>query len=191
MVSDALKGIYEDLTPTSIPFPTVDPQYADLYEAWKKRVQATPVPKGKRFSDAFESASSLFRSAPFALFLVVLGLTVYLLLRRAQARAEELSTRTTERVQGTLVKAERRAAGRGTAVRGTVEYVWWGRTYTGEIALPSVRTPEAGSSVALLIDPVDPGCFRPDEPAPKLLVPKVLSLAAVAAGLALLAILSF
>ncbi len=186
MAGDALKGIYEALTPTSIPFPTVDPQYADLYEMWKNRVRPTPVPPRARVSAAFGRTAALFRSLPFALVLIALGLLLYLLLRRSQARAEELNARTSERVQGRLVKTER-AGGRNSSKRATVEYVWWGKAYTAEIVLPPFDRREPGSPVSLMIDPGDPECFRPDAPPPKLLVPKILSFALIAAGLALLA----
>ncbi len=191
MAGDALKGIYEALAPTNIPFPTVDPQYADLYEMWKNRVQATPVPPRARVSAAFGRTTALFRSLPFALFLIALGLLLYLLLRRSQAKAEELDARTSERVQGRLVSTERIAGGKSSSKRATVEYVWWGRTYTAKIVLPPFDRREPGSPVPLLIDPGDPECFRPDRPVSKLLLPKILSFTMIAAGLALLALATF
>ena len=180
MAGDALKGIYEALTPTSIPFPTVDPQYADLYDAWRKRTQATPVPRRYAFSEALDDAGEFFRSAPFALFLIFLGLALYLLLRRAQARAEEQSSRMSERVTARLTRPG----------RGSVEYTWRGKTYAGEIRLPR-RDMNAGDDVVILLDPLEPECIRADGTAAGSLVPKLLALALVAAGLALLAFATF
>ena len=185
MVTDALQGIYENLIPTPMPFPTVDPQYAEIYEMWKKRNEAnkTPPSFGERLSLLWDKALSPSSLRAFSLFLILSGLTMYLLLRRRQARAEEWNARMTERTQGTVLKAGQPAASR----RAKVEYVWWGQKYASEFVLPSSASFRDTDQVTILLDPTEPECARIDAPVPKAAASRIVALAIVALGLGLLA----
>ena len=141
------------VAPTTSPLVSVDPKYADVYNAWNTKRTATAKMTLSQWV-ALRKSDAVFGNQiqAMSIVLMIAAVVLVIVIRHATKKMSELRNRATEETQGTVIKTERRWEGRHLHHYAKIQFTINEHQFTEEFLISGLKT---GQTVTV--------CYNPDD----------------------------